>query len=370
MSGCGKLDVNELTIVTAIGMDKSDTGGVKITAQILNAFVLARNPRPIAPVTVIDMEGDTVLETLRKFSTAYRSKLFLFHFQVLLIGEELAREGIEPLMNFFFTDNETRHKYNIVIAQGAKAGDILKVQALLSLIPIMAVESKLESAVRYYGITKETQIHKLVNDLYTEGVDITLGSLKFEGDLKKGETEDNVKDTKPPAYYYASDIGVFKHDKFLGYLTDKESIGYSYIMGEIQASVIPVTLDDGTKVTVEVANAKSKISLKMQNNQPRFTIDIAINGIIAEDMIGVESRHTEPFMREVETKSGAEVKKWSTDCIKKAQNIYGCDIFKLGSIIHAKQPQYWKQIKDNYGNVFKNISIDVNVNMKTIRIRY
>jgi spore germination protein KC len=234
----------------------------------------------------------------------------------------------------------------------------------------MAVEEKLESAVRYYGITKETQIHKVINDLNTEGVDLTLGSLRFEGDIKKGETEDNVKDTNPPAYYYASDIGVFKHDKFLGFLTDKESIGYNYIMGEIQASVIPVTLDDKTKVTVEVASAKSKIALKMQNNQPSFTIDIAINGIIAEDMSQTPTRHTEQFMLEVEAKANEEIKKWTTDCIKKAQNLYGCDIFKLSAIIHQKEPQYWRQIKDNYESIFKNISIGVNVNMAIIRIRY
>ncbi len=52
------------------------------------------------------------------------------HLQIIIIGEELAKEGIDHPLNLFFRDHESRRKIKLVIAKGS-AKDALRVKPKL-----------------------------------------------------------------------------------------------------------------------------------------------------------------------------------------------------------------------------------------------
>ena len=137
LSGCRKLDVSDYTTVIAMGIDKSEKG-VKVSVQAVNDFVLGSKPSQSSPVVVFAEEAASIYEAFVKLSNYSVNKLYIFHIQCLIIGSELAQEGIEKHIKFFVFHWETQHNFNIVVAQDEKAEDILKMRSVLENIPAVA----------------------------------------------------------------------------------------------------------------------------------------------------------------------------------------------------------------------------------------
>ena len=63
-------------------------------------------------------------------------------------------KGILPYVNFFAINQETLHRYNVIIARGCKANDVLKIVSLLEHIPSMSIDGKFNASTEFYGISK------------------------------------------------------------------------------------------------------------------------------------------------------------------------------------------------------------------------
>ncbi|MGM0714624.1 MAG: hypothetical protein ACQEU9_22745 [Bacillota bacterium] len=98
LGGCwNRKELNDLAICVGIGIDKVKTG-YSVSVQIVDpAEVAANKGKPgRAPVTLFTMSGATVFEALRKMTTISPRKIYMSHTRMLILGEELAREGIAP----------------------------------------------------------------------------------------------------------------------------------------------------------------------------------------------------------------------------------------------------------------------------------
>lgn len=366
--GCARGETEKIAIATAFGLDKSENG-VKVSCQVLNPHVLGRFPREIAAVTVYQEEGETVFDAISKLSKYFQSDIFLSHFQVILISEELAREGIEPYLNFFFSNISSRHKFLTIVTKGITALEVINIQTTLNLIPGISIEQKLLSSFKYRGTSREVYIDEIINDIRTDKANFTLSSLEVLGDPKKGEVEDNVKKPTPEAMISLCGLAVFKEDKLIGWLNDIESIAYNMIMGEIKTTVIPVKIDEESTVSIKINKFKSKIEYHKDKKPPAFTIKVNVEGIYSEDISGKIER-TPEHINKVQNKTQEEIKRIIQSCIQKSQNVYNTDFFNFSKKIHQRNPKYWKEIKDNYDQIYKNININVEVKVIIIRNRY
>lgn len=368
LMGCGKGEMNEIAITTALGFDKSDEG-VKVSCQVLNPHVLGRFPRQISGVTVYDEDGQTVYEAITKLSQYFQSELFLSHFQIVLISEELAQEGIEKHLNFLYSNTSSRHKFPIVITKGVKALDVIKIQTMLTLIPGVSVEKEILSAFKYYGSSREIYIDEIINDLNCQKENIVLPMVEVIGDPQKGETEDNTKKTTPDAIIKAGGLAVFRKDKLIGYLNESESIGFNILMGKLRTTVISVPMTTGGKVSIKIKKTTSKIKYHQQESMPSFTFELKIECIITEDTAGTLIR-TKEYLEDLTKCAQQEITRLVQSTIQKSQNVFNCDFLGLNKHIHQKKPQYWKQLKPVYDQIYKNINIDIDLKLKVIGNKY
>ena len=77
--------------------------------QIVNPGEVASNECGLVdivpPVTVFSATETTTLEAVRKISTAAPRQIFPSHLRILVIGEQLAREGIADLLDGLLRDH-------------------------------------------------------------------------------------------------------------------------------------------------------------------------------------------------------------------------------------------------------------------------
>ena len=369
VSGCGKRDVEKLSITTALGIDKGETEEIKVTAQILNANAVGSKPRDVSPVYTISVEGKTIQEALRKLTTVFTSKLFYYHFQILIFGEELAKEGIEKYLNFFAINNETQHTYNVIIAKENTAEDILKIRTIGSLIPVVTLIGKIEASADAYGISKVTYMDEVITYIRRGGEGgFTLASLKVEGDVEKGSKGDNVKNIVPDAYIVTSTLAVFKEDKLVGWLNERESIGYNHIQNNIKSTFYVITKSDGSLASIEADSVKTKIKVQEVDGKPKIIIDVSVTGELVEDMSNNTLLDAE-YRRDIENRTSYEIKKMLEKTIFKAKEL-NSDFLHFHLEIYRKELKLWKNIKDiYYDEIFPNLEVEINVETKIMRIK-
>ena len=80
-------------------------------------------------------------------------------------------------------------------------------------------------------------------------------------------------------------------------------------------------------------------------------------------MSNVELTNTE-MLKMLEQRNTAVIKNEIESVLKKAQREWGVDIFGFGEAVHRKYPREWKELKDQWRDVFPNIKVQVKVDSK------
>ena len=102
LSGCAKkVEISQLGIVSGVGIDNTDSGYL-MTALVGNPSSVAGNQFNTLPVYSISAEGKTLFEAYRELSTLTAQVLYLPHISVIVISEEIAKEGIDPVLDFTY----------------------------------------------------------------------------------------------------------------------------------------------------------------------------------------------------------------------------------------------------------------------------
>src|SRR5665648_149907 len=130
LPGCwNRRELNTLSIVQAVGIDRTDTGQISVSLQILkpNAIKSSTSEKDVGSksVWVVTSEGETVFDALRNSSMQTDRKAYFPHNTVYVLSEELAREGIGDELDLLGRDPEFRKLPYVFITKG-KAEDIIR----------------------------------------------------------------------------------------------------------------------------------------------------------------------------------------------------------------------------------------------------
>jgi spore germination protein KC len=366
--GCAKkVDINELTVATGVAIDKVDDE-IELTVQVINPVTLSTKPTEASPFIIATEKGKTLFETVRRLAGVFSNRIFFAHFQVLIIGEEAAKDDMEKYLNFFYTDHETQHKFTIMIAKGHTAKETLSIYTMLNKISALAISGKMQSDTKAFGTSKITNIDDAINDVRNEHVGLVLGGIEVIGNAEEGTQSDSIKGSTPKAYTKTSGLAIFKKNKLVGWFNEDESRGYNLILNNIESTVFAITLDNGRKVTVETSKTKTKRQLILVDNKPNFKLTTTVEVSVVED-IGGQITIDESYIKEIKEKTEERVKNLIEQAVNKSKE-YNSDIFGFGTMIHAYRPKIWKEIKDDYDNIYPNMHVEINVNVDVIKARY
>lgn len=183
VTGCwSRRELNDLAIAVGIGIDKIGDQ-YQVSAQVVLPSQIAgsKGGSPQAPVNLYKATGNTVYEALRKITTVSPRKIYISHLRILVLGEDLAKEGINDVLDFMSRDTDTRNDYFIVVAKDAKAEDALKILTSLEKIPAVRLFSSLESSEKNWAPTSTVTLGTLITELVSKGKNPVLTGVVIEG---------------------------------------------------------------------------------------------------------------------------------------------------------------------------------------------
>lgn len=373
LTGCwSRRELNDLAIAIAIGIDKAEDGQYLVSTQIVNPGEIAAKTGGggtvnYTPVTTYQTKAGSIMEALRKLTTISPRKVYVSHIRMLVIGEEVARDGIKDVLDFFSRDHEFRTDFYIVVAKENRAEEVLSTLTQLEKIPTNKMFASLEMSEKSWAPTKGVFLDELISKLVSEGIEPVLTAVMIIGDEEKGVSSENVQEIIPPAELRYVNLGAFKKDKLIGWLDKNESKGFNYIIGNVKSTVGPISCPKGGEIVLEQIRTKADIKGKVKKGKPEITIDIWAESNIAEVNCQIDLTKPET-VTELERITNERVKELVNFALEKAQKELQSDIFGFGEAIHRANPKAWKKLRKNWDETFAEMPVHVKANFKIRRL--
>lgn len=371
-SGCwNRRELDALAIVEAVGIDlEQNKNDVVLTVQILKPAEVkppagAMSMGSPKGVWIARSSGKTIFEAVRNFTFITDRRLFWAFNRVIIIGEDAAKAGLAPFIDWFERDGETRREVKIVIARG-KAAEVIRAEHEQEKIPAVAIENMLDRGVVGTSMVPKVTLNDFLIGLsskssqpYAPAIAV-FSETKQEGDDEKKEGAQVKKVLRP----ITGGTAVFKKDKLIGWLDNKETRGLLWVLGKVRSGIIvvPAPGKQGETISLEIIRATSKVVPEIINGKLRINVMIKEEGNLGEQMIADDLSKPEDFkfLEEIQARAiETEVKA----VIKKAQ-AWGVDIFKFGEAFHREYPKEWIELEKRWEQEFPKVEIKVNVTAK------
>lgn len=338
-SGCYNYkEINDMAIVSSIGIDKDNKNDKYIvSAQIMNSK--ESEDSEDSQITVYTKEGDTVHEALRNITLKSPRKLYGNHLSKIVLSEEVAKEGIDNILDIFNRITEVRNEFIITIVKENKASDVLKVLTTTESIPAEYVKLSLKIADKTSGLTYATKLDEFISLYLKKGIDPVVPVLKIDKKEKKGTTINNITTTNPISKIVIEDLAVTNKGKLETYLKNEEIIGYNFLRNQIQKMIIPVKCDDENNyASILILKNKTKSNAAKKDNKYIINFNINSEAIITEYNCKKDLTD-EKVIKELEKDTEKKIKRYIKKSLNKQKETKG-KFLGLERIIYLDYPKY------------------------------
>ncbi|MGG0410810.1 Ger(x)C family spore germination protein [Peribacillus simplex] len=367
-SGCwNKRELNEMAIVSAVGIDESKDGKIVGTFQIINPGNVAgalqgggggTNP----PISVYRATGYNVLELDSIATTKLSRDMYFAHANLIVIGEELARkDGINSIFDAFERSPEFRATTRIVIARGVKARDIVESLTAIDKVSAEKVIKTIETSEKQQGENISINLQEVIKNLVSTGKEPIISGFTVKGNKGEEDKMENTQSSDIKANPNAAGIGIFKDGKLIDWLDGDKAKGSMWVMDRIeQTNLFIKWKDKKNAISYHVTRQKTNVGAKLVNGKPKISIKVRAEGDIRESNVPLNLTDAHVLI-DIEKKLARDLKKEMEDAIVRAQKNKS-DIFGFGELMHESHPKEWKKLEKNWDDdTFPKLEVDVQV---------
>lgn len=361
LTGCWNYnELNNLAICTGIAIDKNENN-YEITFLVSNEKkneVSAKEGE--AGTTTYNGTGETIKEAINDIKLKMPFKPYTGHLVVTVISENIAKEGLESILDYLARDTESRNFFYILLSKNAKAKEILEIISPLQTFPSQTIASDIDSSSEESSLIYKITYNDFIYTLLEQGQNPVLNSVTILGNKEEGTDTKELSDTIPKATIKIDTLGIFKEDKLIGWANKQQSEGINILSNKTNNIYLKTKCED-KYITNHVEDIKLKTNIDLKNNTVKINIDGKSTISEVNCKINLEDKET---INKLENDIKEELNKTIYEATNLIQNKYNADVLGYGKKIHKTNPKKWREIKDNWDEIFKNLKIETNINIK------
>ena len=345
LSGCwDMIDINQAAVVTGVGIDYRQ-GQVIYTTQFAQRASLLDKGTAEPLTENITSQGKTVTEAARSVLLIAPEFPLWAHADVIMIGENLARDNLDILTDFLARNRNLRPEISLLLAYQETPEKLLNVALPLSPHSGTAINQLLENNESLEGVHVKVITKDFLSHLITPGIDPVLPQISL--------SENNN--------LYLSGMAVFKGRRMVGSLNEQESRGYRWLnykanQGGTLTVYSPI---DKKALTFMITNISNKIRPLFKDDQLQCRIEVNTSLNLLEQT-GEGNLMTGPRRRQMEQLANKEIKRQIESCIDKAQSLHS-DILGLGLMTYRYYPEYWQEVQDDWYKIYPHLQTQIKV---------
>ncbi|MCL1950081.1 MAG: Ger(x)C family spore germination protein [Turicibacter sp.] len=174
----------------------------------------------------------------------------------------------------------------------------------------------------------------------------------------EGPTKQNKEEITPPMDIKIENLAVFRDNKMVGKINSLEAQSYNLLLGSKKRYWGHVDIGDEYFASLLITDAKATTQCFLKEG--KASIDLKVRGELLEGNypINVENPHNlkeleEKFVKDIETKTGA--------FIKKTQEELKSDISDIGIAAYFSDYKEWEKVSANWSEIYPTLDIKINV---------
>jgi spore germination protein KC len=338
LTGCwSRVEVNDIAIVTAVGLDQTDNGKILLSLELAIPRMLGvanqvgGDKIETTAGWIVSGEGDTILEANRFIQQKLPRKIVYSHSKVIVVGEKLARDGVVRVLDFFERYKQSQIRSYIMFTKG-EAAEILKFKPKFEKLSSEVIREEEKSQ-----ISLSIRVLQFMDMLMSEGDAPAAAQIQLTpSEIGKSNSSKESISVKG--------VAIFKKDKLIGWLNEKETRGFLWLKNQMKEAVTTVEIPKdkgGGQVSSQIHNAKTSIKPKIEKKSITIKVDADADIEIFENTSKLDLG--DPKDVEYIAKLVEEDLKLRLELIcKKAQGQLKTDIFGFGRVVYHHYPKEWK----------------------------
>jgi spore germination protein KC len=351
LTGCwDRREINDLAVILATGIDKKEDETIELSVQILIPVSMTQGDAKGGggegkETVVLSFHGISIADAMSKLQKKVPRQIFWGHNEIIIFGEEFAKEGIREQLDFFARHPTTRLRSYIFVCKG-KAGDILEVAPILE---ITSGETLRELAVLEIGmkVTLKNILLNLVGDTKATAVpwiDIV---------PSRSEEEENKN-------LHINGTAIFRNDKMIGYIDDKTTRGLLWLKNEIRQATVTIFPKEEKEefITFNIIRANTELHPEINDDKWIMNIKIVAEDDVLQNGTNLDVKSTE-IVRKLEKQLEEDLQSRIKLVLQPVQKEMKADVFGFAEAFHRKFPKEWGKVKDNWEDVFSEMEVNI-----------
>ena len=229
LSGCSYSELNDLAVVSALGIDYSDNE-FKLTAQVMD-IKSSNDGSTTASTLIYESSGKTIAKAIRNFSVRYPKNVYLGHLEFIIIDKE-ASSRVNDIFDYIMRSPEVRSSSYVLFCEDETANKILKPDnEVKDRFPVESLKTVLLDSKDRNGTIYDLTLEDFLSTYLKKGIDPVVPLVKTTN--KKGMTATSV---------IIDNMAAFKNKNLLEPFSSDDAIAYNTINNNYHDIVIDLSL--------------------------------------------------------------------------------------------------------------------------------
>lgn len=376
VTGCwGRQEIEDSAFIMQFSIDLHPDDDLIVTAQVAVPKRLASpsdGSSDAPPFYVASTRVATIHQAFREQGAQHSRPGLRAHATSIIIGEELARQGVSDIADFLIRDRETRLTARVYVADG-DARTILSVAPTQNANAWEFVQQLADNAAQR-GTAPRMRLHEVELARTRPGEDLILPRLALVPTSTEpiqsldGLIAEQASPTgfvQPGYTFEARGAAVFREDRMVGWLSDQEVRGVLWVRGlGLGNTIVELQMEnenESYQVNAQPYERSAKVRPDFADGQlQKIDVQVTVEASVTEIM-GAAPAMTWELLEEIGAKLSQTIQNEIEEAVQVAK-VYEADIFSFGEVVRQNiSHDDWQQLAPRWREVWIRLPVEVRV---------
>ncbi len=337
--GCDYREIDTLDIVSGMAVDRRSDG----YSALLEIADVTSGSEDNPKARRVSTEGPSLTGALRSAGGQSGRQAYLGHTQLVLLGEQTARQGAGDIIDYLQRDSEAHMTLYLVVAEG-EAASLLETQGESTAAFALAQAVELSGDT---GRAPNMPLYRFLADRSDEGVEGILPIMAMEGETP-----------------IVAGTALFRGEKMEGRLDEDLTQALLMLRGEMETGTLTVGEgEEATAFSIEGCETELRFEGEGKEVRARYSVELKLT----LDQSGRDVNLAEERERQRYEKVARDaVQQRLDELILYLQQDLELDSLGVGQEMHRHELGLWRQLGEDWESLFPQCDITAEVGTELV----
>ena len=351
LSGCSGIYANfreleHIRVIQTIGLDYIP-GGVLLTLSSANV------EKDDEEALCLSGYGSTISEALKHIRiTSSQDDLFLSQVKQILIGEEAAKQGLEPYFSYICRTGNLRIDTPVFIVKGKTAKETMtgSHSGGRGISEILQALQNTESEQYNSRISSASEV---INNMEKYGSSL-VSLIEYTRSSENLKAQEQEKEMTAALAGYA----VIKDSKLIAYIDSENALGADYLLNRSGISDIVISDTEGNPVSMEIDSVKRELKPVWENKTLKgIELYIKLNSTIIELQDNVNTPELSDYLLSQLESAVSDRAAYVLQLSRKLQS----DFLGIAGDVKMQNPEKYRSLGNNFEDIIPKLQMKISV---------